>query len=280
MIHPFKLYITSDLNDLDTGKKYGLGSSAAIVVGVISSILSFHEEYNSRENLINIFKLSAIAHVKTQGNGSGADIAAAVYGGWLKYSTFSSKWLLKKLDKERSIINIVNMPWADLRIEKLTPPKELKLLVGWTQESVGTASMVKKIQYYQADNVESYEEFLKESNNSVSNLTNAFEEGDINKALEALYNNRRALNKLGLLAGVNIETKKLETLCKIADRYGRGKTSGAGGGDCGIAFIKGEEKYLALCKEWMEAGIVPLDLLVAPTGCEIFELRAGHDSLN
>lgn len=269
-LQPFRLYIKSDLNDPVTGKKYGLGSSAAIVVAVISSILSFHGEFNNEEDPMMLFKLSAIAHLITQGNGSGADIAAAVYGGWIKYSTYSSKWLLTELWNSRNILNLLDMPWPNLLIGRLTPPEELKLAVGWTQESVGTAPMVGKIEAYQDENSEYYQVFLQESNASVTELINAFESGNNKKALEALYKNRIALLKLSERAGVDIETKNLKLLCTIADKYGRGKSSGAGGGDCGIAFIDGEQKLQELWREWQDAGILPLDLIVAPNGCTVY----------
>lgn len=278
MLHSFHLHIKSNLNDPMTGKKYGLGSSAAIVVAVISSILSFHGEsnddcdLNKDDTLMKIFKLSAIAHVKTQGNGSGADIAAVVYGGWIEYSTFRSKWLLKELEKDSNITKLIDMPWPDLLIRRLSPPEDLKLLVGWTKESVGTAPMVKKIESYQNENREYYQQFLNESFTSVMALINAFETSDVNKALEAICNNRIALLGLGERAGVNIETKKIKTLCTIADKFGRGKSSGAGGGDCGIAFTHGEEKSQELWLEWKEAGILPLDILVAPKGCTVLRI--------
>ena len=95
----FNLRIDSQLNNVESGKKYGLGSSAAIVVAVISSILTIQGLAYERYNLDEIFKLSVIAHLKTQGSGSGADIAAAVYGGWLQYSSYSAQWVLDKLEQ-------------------------------------------------------------------------------------------------------------------------------------------------------------------------------------
>jgi phosphomevalonate kinase len=269
MFHPFRLYIKSDLNDPITGKKYGLGSSAAIVVAIISSILSYHGEFKNDLDLEKIFKLSAIAHLKTQGNGSGTDIAASVYGGWLQYSTYSSKWLIKEIRREENIINLIKMSWPNLYIGRLTPPKELRLAVGWTQESVGTAPMVEKIESFQDKNIECYQEFLKESFDSVTGLIGAFETGDVKKAIESLYKNRKALLSLGEQAGVKIETKKIKVLCTIADRFGRGKSSGAGGGDCGIAFIEGDDELHKLLRQWQEIGITPLDLEVASKGCAI-----------
>lgn len=301
--HSFQLQITSDLNDPMTGKKYGLGSSAAIVVAVIASILSFHGElkdcvpneegifykdetlakaggFSKNDTFMRLFKLSAIAHVKTQGNGSGADIAAVVYGGWIKYSTFRAKWLLAELAKDSNITKLLERPWPDLMIGKLSPPKELKLLVGWTKESVGTAPMVKKIEAFQDKNMEYYQEFLAESYACVSALIDAFDKDEIKKAIEAINKNRMALLDLGERAGVTIETKRIKTLCSIADKYGRGKSSGAGGGDCGIAFTHDEENFKSLWLEWKKAEILPLDLSVAPKGCTVLRIESMEGETN
>ena len=49
-------------------------------------------------------------------------------------------------------------------------------------------------------------------------------------------------------ATVDIETEKLKYLCDIAEKYhGASKTSGAGGGDCGITIINKDvdkEKFM------------------------------------
>ncbi|WP_426349048.1 phosphomevalonate kinase [Alloiococcus sp. CFN-8] len=268
---PFTLSIISDLNDPETGKKYGLGSSAAIVTSVISAFLYIHGEYNGKEDLIKIFKLSAMAHVITQRNGSGADIAAACFGGWIQYSSYSSLWLLNKLSEGYSIKEIHDMTWPNLFIERIVPPKALRLAVGWTKESVGTAPMVKKIQEFQKNHKNLYNEFLEESYNSVAKLINAFENNEVKKALEALHKNRKALLKLSDAAKVNIETRKIKTLCSIADIFGIGKSSGAGGGDCGIAFVEDGTGILELKNAWKENGIEPLNLLVSPEGCSIYK---------
>ncbi len=268
---PFILSIKSDLNDSITGKKYGLGSSAAIVTSVIAAVLYIHGEYNNKEDLQKIFKLAAIAHLKTQGNGSGADIAAAVFGGWIQYSSYSAPWLLDRIEEGLSIKELLDIKWSNLYIERLICPQNLQLAVGWTQESVGTAPMVKKIEEFQKNHRELYNDFLKESYNSVEELINAFEEKEVKRALEALYKNRRALLKLSEQAKVNIETKKIKTLCSIANAFGRGKSSGAGGGDCGIAFVEESYKALELKNAWRAAGIEPLDLTVSKEGCSIYK---------
>lgn len=268
MLSPFRLQIKSQLDDPITGKKYGLGSSAAVVVSVVSAVLYLHSSQICVAKLDDIFKLSSIAHVKTQNNGSGADIAAAVYGGWLEYSAFSSEWLLQQLEQEKRITDIIKKTWPNLSIRPLTSPANLQLTVGWTKESAATAPMIQKVHKFRCNNIEAYKSFLKESQDSVSSLIKSFNTNNCNGAISALTQNRRTLRRLEENAGISIETKELKTLCDIAENFGSAKPSGAGGGDCGIAFIKGKHEIKELYESWQEAGIEPLDLCVSKTGIE------------
>lgn len=269
ILRPFQLQIESELDDPETGKKYGLGSSAAVVAAVISAILYLHSDREEPTALDEIFKLSAIAHLKTQGSGSGADIAAAVYGGWLEYSAFSAKWVLKEFKQGGKLTELIEKPWPNLFIRPLTPPSTLQLAVGWTKEAAATGPMIKKVQSFREKNLQAYNEFLRESSISVARLIKSFEMNDSTEAINALKQNRKALQKLGENAGIAIETAKLKILCSIAETFGSGKPSGAGGGDCGIAFLKGDAKIQEMYKAWKEADISPLDLGASKKGISV-----------
>jgi phosphomevalonate kinase len=269
---PFHLEINSELDDPLTGQKYGLGSSAAVVVSVISAILSLHSHMKKTPEFDEIFKLSVIAHLITQKSGSGADIAAAVYGGWLEYSAFSAKWVLNELEQGEKLRSIIDKPWPNLLIRTITPPSSLQLVVGWTKQAVATAPMIKNIYNFSESNLEAYSEFLRESSISVAKMLKSFDVGDCSEAINSLSQNRKALQRLGDNAGTNIETEKLKTLCNIAEIFGSGKSSGAGGGDCGIAFLKGNAQREELYKAWKAADIRPLNLSVSKVGVSITEL--------
>lgn len=266
---PFELKVTSELDDADTGKKYGLGSSAAVAVAVISAILYLHCGGKEYPELDDIFKLSAVSHLKTQRSGSGADIAAAVYGGWIEYSAYSTEWVLNELEKGEKLVDILKKPWQNLSIRLLIPPSSFQLAVGWTKESASTGEMIKKVKIFREKNLKSYNEFLEESSVAVTKLIQSFEDGNLNEAIKAIKQNRKALLKLGETAGIDIETAKLKTLCSIAETYGGSKPSGAGGGDCGIALLKEETERIKLYNAWEEADIMPLDLSPAKRGVTI-----------
>lgn len=267
-IKPFKLQVESELNDPITNKKYGLGSSAAIIVSVISAILSFHNNAKL-PSPDKIFKLSVIAHIKTQKNGSGADIAAATYGGWIEYSTFDRVWLLNELNSSKKVTNIISKTWPNLVIKSLIPPKNLKLAIGWTKNSAKTGPMVNKFERFCNKNPKAYDEFLRESSASVKELIQSFNGNNYEKTINSIRKNRKVIQKLSHEAKMNIETDKLRVLCDIAEKFGSAKSSGAGGGDCGIAFIKSEKRRKELYELWEGAGITPLDLNVSQKGVNI-----------
>lgn len=258
----FSLTITSELADKQ-GRKYGLGSSAAITVAAIAAVLVFNKMRLPREK---IFKLAALSHLLVQGNGSGADIAAAIFGGWIDYTAFSAKWVLNEMEEGTGINELIELPWPYLSFSPLTSPVDLELCVGWTKEAAGTGHMVDKIQKLRLTEPQRYEQFLEESANAVACFVKGFEQGNNELVLDGISRNRQALRELGEAAGVPVETPKLKVLCDLAEEFGKAKPSGAGGGDCGIALIHHHSQRERLYDTWIKAGIIPLYLRVAENG--------------
>jgi phosphomevalonate kinase len=61
-------------------------------------------------------------------------------------------------------------------------------------------------------------------------------------------------------ATVDIETAHLKVLCSVAEKYGgAAKTSGAGGGDCGITIINKGINKQRIYDEWLENEVKPLE---------------------
>ncbi|MDN4607608.1 phosphomevalonate kinase [Sporosarcina highlanderae] len=265
---PFNLSITSELDD-PSGKKYGLGSSAAVVVAVVTAILNSHKEVGIQPTKELIFKLAAIAHFKTQGNGSCADIAASTYGGWLLYSPFYGGWLNERVQANVNAYALVHEPWPGLIISSIVPPKDIRLYIGWTGSEMRTAGMIQRVQDFKDKNPVGYKDFIDSSRAAVSSLVKSFTEGNTNLALQSLSMNREALLQLSDQSDANIETPKLKQLIEIADKYGAGKTSGAGGGDCGIAFIQKGQDAESLKNDWKKVFIEPLDLKVSLEGAMV-----------
>lgn len=257
----FSLSVKSELDDTSSGLKYGLGSSAAVVTAVVTAVLQKFSP--GQPNKLLLFKLAAIAHVRIQGNGSGADIAASTYGGLLHYKSFQADILLKELEMEQSIKQMVEKKWRYLLIEQVQVPSELTLCVGWTGSPAATGSLVREIAKLKRPGETAYNTFLAASDLAVADVLAGMRRDDTDLFLKGLEANRLALAQLGIAAGVAIETELLFTLADIAKEIGgAGKLSGAGGGDCGIAYVQSASAALLLRDAWERCGIKALSLAV------------------
>ena len=254
----YDLYINSDLDSSD-GKKYGLGSSAAVTVATVKAILRFYNVPFSNEL---VYKLSAISHYSVQGNGSAGDIAASVYGGWIAYQTFDKNWLSNEL-AQKSLSEVVNEAWPGLRIQLLTPPAELKLMIGWSQKPASTSRLVDETNANKAALNGEYQEFLKLSRICVLKMIAGFERHDIRLIKKQIRVNRKLLQHFAQINQIAIEIPRLSKLINIAESFGgAAKTSGAGNGDCGIVIADDHTDTDFLEEKWRQNGIMPLDFHV------------------
>lgn len=263
-IDAFELSIHSELDD-ESGIKYGLGSSAAVVSAVVSAIMAHFSDGKMEKDII--FKLAALAHAITQGSGSGADVAASVYGGILKYSSFQADWLIEEYEKASSISELILKKWTYLDLKPIKLPDTVHFCVGWTGKPASTAKLVDIILKQKDKNPHGFKKFLQSSEKAVHELLTGMEEEDLSLLFSGVKENRLALSEIGRQANISIETELLTALSDLAEKLGgAGKPSGAGGGDCGIAFMPTKEQADKLFHEWERAGIKPLAIKSHPEG--------------
>lgn len=254
----FDLKVTSEL-DSSRGCKYGLGSSGAVTVATIKALNEF---YHLGLDKLTTFKLAAIAHHDVQSNGSCGDIAACCYGGWIAFSTFDPEWLKEQVE-QHSVAELVSMEWPKLAIRPLTAPRDLRLLIGWTGSPASTSDLVDQVHHSREYQQTRYEDFLAESRKCVENMITGFQQNNIKKIQQMIRKNRHLLQELTSITGVTIETPALKQLCDLAEENdGAAKSSGAGGGDCGIAITSRKSGILPLMSSWEKAEITPLPLHV------------------
>ncbi|GGB35564.1 phosphomevalonate kinase [Lentibacillus populi] len=264
----FHLSIKSELEDA-SGVKYGLGSSAAVVTSVVAAIL---HKYLPAPSAELIFKLAAVAHVKTQGSGSGADVAASSYGGILRYSSFQADWLLENYQKTSSLSELLESDWRYFSVKPIVLPKNVYICIGWTGKPASTSRLIPEIRKLNGAQPRLYKQFLHESEQAVHTFLEGFEKENLDLLFKGVRQNRHALATVGENAGVDVETPLLKTLCDLAEQHGgAGKPSGAGGGDCGIAFMPSKENAQQLLKAWQDAGIKPLTINPNSDGARVVE---------
>ena len=249
-LQPFSLDIRGKMER--EGKKFGLGSSGSVVVLVIKAMLTFYERLADRELL---FKLASAVLLKRGDNGSMGDIACIVSEDLVLYQSFDREKVAQWLEKE-DLPTVLARDWG-FSIRSVEPALKFAFLVGWTKEVAVSSHMVKQIK----DNMNA--SFLQASKETVANLVKALEVGQEETIIDLLGQASRLLEGLSS----DIYTPSLRQLKDASrDLKAVAKSSGAGGGDCGIALSFGQDSTTLLKKRWANLGI---ELL--------YQERMGHD---
>ena len=249
-LQPFSLDIRGKMER--EGKKFGLGSSGSVVVLVIKAMLTFYERLADRELL---FKLASAVLLKRGDNGSMGDIACIVSEDLVLYQSFDREKVAQWLEKEE-LQAVLARDWG-FSIRSVEPALKFDFLVGWTKEVAVSSHMVKQIK----DNMNA--SFLQASKETVANLVKALEVGQEETIIDLLGQASRLLEGLSS----DIYTPSLRQLKDASrDLKAVAKSSGAGGGDCGIALSFDQDSTTLLKKRWADLGI---ELL--------YQERMGHD---
>ncbi|MBT2501731.1 phosphomevalonate kinase [Curtobacterium sp. ISL-83] len=260
------LRIESQLDDA-SGRKFGLGSSAAVTVATVGALDRF---YGLGLTQRKRFQVALLATIRVNPRASGGDLAASTFGGWLRYSAPDRERLAAQLDT-RSVSAILGDTdpdggaWAGFDVQRLPAPENLALLVGWTGSPASTTKLVDVVRRHRGGG---YPAFLDESRACVDDLTTGLQTGDADRTLDALRRARGLLQRLGASVGSQIETERLTTLCDVVEAAGgAAKPSGAGGGDCGIALVPTDTDLTAIHRAWEAHDIRHLSVAVqAPEG--------------
>lgn len=291
----YNLHISSELDDAKSGRKYGLGSSAAITVATVRALCKW---YGLKPDVPTICKLSLIASSMVKRSGSGGDVAASSCGGWILYRAYNREWLESELglikSGESDFSKLLRKKWPRLEFKRINVSKTLKLLVGWTGSPASSAQLVSSVESSVSSEIAhsfTYQDFCDQSEICVQKLAQSLEnfsleessleessmrkssleksslkESELNNISACFAQNRELLQKLSALTGTLIETPKLTSLIEDAIFAGiPAKTSGAGGGDCAIALttIYEKNRIESMKSAWENHGIMPLNIEVA-----------------
>ena len=249
-LQPFSIEIRGKMER--EGKKFGLGSSGSVVVLVIKAMLAFYDIPAERYLL---FKLASAVLLKRGDNGSMGDLACIVSEDLVLYQSFDREKVVHWLEKE-DLQPVLERDWG-FSIESVEPGLEFDFLVGWTKEVAVSSHMVKQIKNHMDAS------FLQTSKETVADLVKALQTGHEEKVIEQLEQASLLLEDLSS----DIYTPSLRQLKNASrDLKAVAKSSGAGGGDCGIALSFDQDSTTLLKKRWADLGI---ELL--------YQERIGHD---
>ena len=249
-LRPFSLEIRGKMER--EGKKFGLGSSGSVVVLVIKALLALYDFSVDQELL---FKLASAVLLKRGDNGSMGDLACIVAEDLVLYQSFDRQKVAAWLEEE-NLATVLERDWG-FSISQVQPALECDFLVGWTKEVAVSSDMIQQIK----QNID--QNFLASSKATVATLVETLEQGKAEKIIEQVEKASQLLEGLS----TDIYTPSLREL-KMASQglQAVAKSSGAGGGDCGIALSFDAQSTETLKNRWANLGI---ELL--------YQERIGHD---
>lgn len=237
--NPIALHIAGTLGE--KGKKYGIGSSGSVVLLVIRAMAALYEVDLSPDLL---FRLAAVVLVQRGDNGSMGDLACIAYEDLIYYQSFDRVWLHEVLTSQ-PLSQVLALDWH-YQIRVIQPAISYDFLVGWTKEPAISSDLIRQIKGAIK------EDFLKESQTAVKNLEKGLREGNQNEieaSIQRADQNLKALNPL-------IYTPALKELQQATDGLSAcAKSSGAGGGDCGVALSFDPLETQTLIERWTEKKI-------------------------
>jgi len=220
-------------------EKLGLGRSAATIVAATAVCLAARGE-RSRGS-VRAAALEANLHFQA-GHGSGGDVAAAVSGGVVE----------------------VRRGDGDLKVAPSRLPAGLELVVAWSGAGAHTVPLVAK--FATAGTCRS----LSELGTAAEAAADAAVRDDAEDFCIAAARAGALLQAVGRDLDLPIVTPELAALMDVAARLGiAAKPSGAGGGDCAIAFARSSLEAQALRAAWRDAGFLPLALAIDHEGVRV-----------
>ena len=238
-LQPFSLKISGKMER--DGKKFGIGSSGSVVILTLKAMATLYE-LNLEPELL--FKLASYVLLKRGDNGSMGDLACIAYEDLIYYRSFDRELIRKRMD-EVDLPQLLVENWG-FEIRSIKPCLAMDFLVGWTKQPAISKDLVNQVKSAIS------ESFLTGSRTQVDALERALLAGEqpvIQSSLE------KASQLLETLSPV-IYTDRLKVLKEAAEGLNCvAKSSGAGGGDCGIALSFDAASSNQLIQAWQAAGI-------------------------
>ena len=231
------------------GTKLGLGSSAAVTVAATARALA---EAGLTDNWRGeVLSIASAAHANAQGlrgaRGSGADIAAAVFGGTIGYEA-----------KEGTAVS------------RFTWPKSVTLVPFFTGAAADTAMLVSHVMSPRwGSELDAALDAIAHASRAACSAMTAPEELVAPSLIAAFSLAAAGIDRLAMATGADLVPACVSTArAALAKLGGTAKTTGAGGGDVAIAVIPATADVSEVGRILIESGCKPLRLSVDETGVD------------
>ncbi len=213
-----KAVIGLDVSEMrQNGLKLGLGSSAAgaaAVAGLVFAAAGRDLERPQAQR--EVLDAALRGHNAIAPKGSGADVAAAVLGGFVRYRRLGDA------------VETHPIAW----------PKALSVRVVWTGQEARTSDFLASVEALAKRDPERHQGVMAALGREADRFIHALVDQNLVGAIEATGAYALAMKTLGEAAGIGIVTESLAKVAALAQSVGgAAKPSGAGGGDVALAIF-------------------------------------------
>jgi len=216
--------------DSEFSADIGFGSSAAVTVATHAALMQWTN--NKAPEHKELFSQSLETVCAVQGRGSGADLAASVFGGVVDYSTAPEFHRL---------------------------PVSLPLTAVYCGYKIPTLEVIRKVEQLRTADPDEHERIYSEMDLSVEEAVAALKGNDLPLFGLVLDRNQQLMDKLGVNTP---ELQEIVTALQYAPNISGAKISGSGMGDCAIGIGHAELPDLDYSVYHLE---------ITPTGCMCHE---------
>jgi phosphomevalonate kinase len=240
--------LSIDASDLrKSGRKLGLGSSAAASAAVAGALLATHgHDLNSPAVQQRALELALAGHKAIAPEGSGADVAAAALGGFVRFRLENGKLA---------------------EATRVSFPRALATRVVWTGKEARTSEFVRAVRAFEAKDARAFGFLRDDLIDRAARFADAIQRDDAEGVIAAARAYGLGMGQLGRSAGVDIVTTELAQIAQLAEQHGgAAKPSGAGGGDVAIALFPSNDAALTFDAACVEKGLDRLSLTLGAPG--------------
>lgn len=234
-----------------SGRKLGLGASAAILVASLAA-----READGGADLSDdrvrerLFARARAAHAQAQGGGSGVDVASSIHGGVIQY--------------------VMGSP-----VKRVALPPGLRVDVFACANSARTSELRAEVDRLKKDDPAAHRDCMTELVTIANDAATAIQSSDASAFVDALRRTARGLARLGDAARVGIVPPGFDELEAIATREGASfSVAGAGGGDVAVR-VGPDVPSRTFLKRAEALGLSPLDLALDAKGVRLDRASAG-----
>jgi phosphomevalonate kinase len=231
------------------GRKLGLGSSAAAAAATVGAVFARSgRDLRDAGERRAMLTLALEGHRSVAPEGSGADVAASVLGGLVRFAR----------DPESGAV---------LEATPVAFPANTEVRVVWTGHEARTSDLVRRVRALAETDRRAYDRAMGALRDAAARLADAVAANDATALVRAAGEHHDAMAQLGRASGAPIVDAGLARTAELARKCGgAAKPSGAGGGDVALAFFADAAAAEAFAAECPQHGLDPVTVTLGAEG--------------